>query len=167
MERLSVGSRAQVTADFSPDGKSLVFNSPVGPPFDIGVLSLEGQRQEKMLLESTLFSEANGNVSRDGRWLAYQSNESGRDEIYLAPFPEVTASKRQVSAQGGTRPLWSKDGRELFYYVAPDTIMSVAARSVRCPHSANRPSSSKVRTPSPSTLAVTTTSRPMASAFSF
>jgi serine/threonine-protein kinase len=126
VERLSVGSRAQVTADFSPDGKSLVFGSPINPPFDIGVLSLEGPRQEKMLLESTLFSETNGNVSRDGRWLAYQSNESGRDEIYLAPFPDVTASKRQVSTQGGTRPLWSKDGRELFYYVGPDTIMSVA-----------------------------------------
>src|SRR5262249_22048591 len=64
-------------------------------------------------------------ISHEGHWLAYQSNESGRDDVYLAPFPDVTGSKRPVSTQGGTRPLWSKNDRELFYYVAPDTIMSV------------------------------------------
>lgn len=60
--------------------------------------------------------------------MAYASNESGRFEIYLRPFPKVDASRRQVSTGGGTRPLWSRDGRELFYHVAPDTIMAVPVR---------------------------------------
>jgi serine/threonine-protein kinase len=125
-ERLSIGSTMQGPASFSSDGKHLVFTTPTTPPFDIGVLSLEGERREEMLFK-TPFSEANAALSPDGRWLAYQSNESGRDEVYLSPFPDVHSSKRKVSNNGGTRPVWSKDkeGRELFYYVAPDTIMAV------------------------------------------
>ena len=101
---------------------------PMSPPFHLGMLILEGERREEMLLK-TKFSEANGEVSPDGRWLAYESNESGQGEVYLAPFPGVNTSKRQVSTDGGTRALWSKDGRELFYYVAPDTIMAVPVTS--------------------------------------
>ena len=123
-QRLSVGSIPQIPTSFSPDGKRLVFIAPLGFPFDIGMLSLDGERREDMLLE-TSFSEANGVVSPDGHWLAYDSNESGRFEVYLRPFPDVNASKRPVSVGGGTRPLWSNDGRELFYYVDPGTIMAV------------------------------------------
>jgi hypothetical protein len=70
---------------------------------------------------------------RAWRWkavdeLAYESDESGQAEVYLAPFTDVNTAKRQVSTRGGTRPLWSKDGRELFYYLAPDTIMALAVR---------------------------------------
>src|SRR5439155_15579301 len=54
--------------------------------------------------------------------------ESGRDEVYLRPFPAVETGRQQVSTGGGTRPLWSRNGRELFYYVAPDTIMAVPVR---------------------------------------
>jgi serine/threonine-protein kinase len=123
-ERLSVGSATQGPASFSPDGKRLVFDTPLTAPFDIGLLTLDGKRHEEMLIK-TKFSEGNGMVSRDGQWLAYESTESGRSEVYLAPFPNVAAQKIPVSNGGGTRPLWSKDGRELFYYVTPDTIMSV------------------------------------------
>ena len=80
-----------------------------------------------MLLHSTA-SETNGEISPDGRWLAYESNESGRPEIYVRPFPNVETARHQVSTGGGTRPLWSRTGRELFYYVAPDTIMAVPVR---------------------------------------
>jgi serine/threonine-protein kinase len=124
MERLSVGSTSQGPVSFSPDGKRLVFITPVGGPYDLGVLSLDGSRREDVLLK-TSFNELNALVSPDGRWLAYESDESARSEIYLSPFPEITASKRQVSTNGGSRPLWSKDGRELFYYVPPGTIMAV------------------------------------------
>ena len=126
-ERLSVGSTIQGPSSFSPDGKRLVFNAPLTPPYDIGMLSLDSERREEMLLK-TKFSESGGVVSPDGRWLAYESHESGQSEIYLAPFPNVNASKQQVSTRGGTRPLWSKDGRELFYYVTPDTIMALPVR---------------------------------------
>jgi len=70
----------------------------------------------------------NGVVSTDGHWLAYESDESGRSEIYVRPFPNVETKRIQVSAGGGTRPLWSPTGRELFYYMAPDTIMAVSVR---------------------------------------
>jgi serine/threonine-protein kinase len=125
-QRLSVGSMVQGPNSLSKDGKRLVFTTPTTPPFDIGVLGLEGDRREEMLFK-TPFSETNAALSPDGRWLAYQSNESGRDEVYLSPFPDVHSSKRPVSNNGGTRPVWSKDknGHELFYYVAPDTIMAV------------------------------------------
>ena len=57
----------------------------------------------------------NGEVSPNGQWLAYESNESGRLEIYVRPFPNVGAWKRQVSTNGGTQPLWARNGQELFY----------------------------------------------------
>jgi eukaryotic-like serine/threonine-protein kinase len=127
-ERLSVGSAIQGPVSFSPDGKRLVFDTPMNYPHDIGMLNLEGERRAEMLLK-TKFDEGNGTVSPDGRWLAYQSDESGQFEVYLASFPDVTAAKRQVSTRGGSRPLWSKDGRELFYYVAQDSaIMALSVR---------------------------------------
>ena len=83
-----------------------------------------------MLLHSAA-NENNGEISPDGRWLAYESNESGRAEVYVRPFPNVETARHQVSTGGGTRPLWSRTGRELFYYVAPDTIMAVSVRLAR------------------------------------
>ena len=67
----------------------------------------------------------NGEISPDGHWLAYESNESGRAEVYVRPFPNVETALRPVSTGGGTRPVWSRNGRELFYFVEPDTIMAV------------------------------------------
>ncbi|MEQ8302087.1 MAG: hypothetical protein RIB47_01755, partial [Cyclobacteriaceae bacterium] len=62
--------------------------------------------------------------SPDGRWIAYQSDESGQNEIYIRPFPGPGA-KWQVSTTGGTRPHWRGDGKELFYYGANSSVMSV------------------------------------------
>ncbi len=70
-------------------------------------------------LPQTKFDERNGVVSRDGRWLAYESNRSGSFEIYVRPFPNG-GSQEQVSTAGGTRPLWAANGKELFY-VGADT----------------------------------------------
>jgi hypothetical protein len=61
------------------------------------------------------FAQLDPQVSPDGRWLAYQSDESGRFEIYVRPYPDVLAGRRQVSAGGGTSPRWSRDGGELFF----------------------------------------------------
>ena len=66
------------------------------------------------LFQST-FDEVNGEISPDGRWLVYQSNESGKDEICVRPFPSVDRARWQVSAGGGAAPMWSRNGRELFY----------------------------------------------------
>jgi Tol biopolymer transport system component len=122
-ERLSVSETPQLPLSFSPDGKRLVFSTPLNSPGNLGVLSLDDHKEA--LLLDTGFDESNGVLSPDGRWLAYQSDESGKSEIYLAPFPDVHASKRPVSSGGGTRPLWRPDGRELFYYVEPRTIIAV------------------------------------------
>jgi Tol biopolymer transport system component len=77
-------------------------------------------------------SEESATLSPDGRWLAYQSNETGEFEIYVRPFPDLEASRRQVSTNGGTRPRWSRSGRELFYYVSgggTGGLMAVAVNS--------------------------------------
>ena len=94
----------------STEGR-LVFDQAPG---DIGVLTVEGDRTVEMLLE-TEFQESVPALSPDGRWIAYQSNESGEPEIYVQPFPNVDDGKWQVSTSGGFDPVWSPDGRQLFF----------------------------------------------------
>jgi hypothetical protein len=72
----------------------------------------------------TPFNEVGGRFSPDGRWIAYQSNESGRNEVYVAPFPGP-GGKWQLSTAGGAFPRWRRDGREL-YYLAPDNKLMTA-----------------------------------------
>jgi serine/threonine-protein kinase len=76
------------------------------------------------LLE-TSFVEQNAEVSPSGQWLAYQSNESGRDDVYVRPFPDVGAGRWLVSTNGGRAPLWSRSGQELFYVTLEGAVMSV------------------------------------------
>jgi serine/threonine-protein kinase len=64
-------------------------------------------------------------VSPDGRWLAYEANDSSRYEIYVRPYPEVNSGHWQVSTTGGTRPLWERNGQELFYVAPTGAIMRV------------------------------------------
>jgi serine/threonine-protein kinase len=129
LEALTREQRGAFPNSFSPDGKRLVFSQPPGtPPRDLGVVALDGDRKAELIVKST-FNEANGEISPDGRWLAYQSNESGRDEIYVRPFPDVTSGRWQVSNGGGTRPLWARNGRELFYYLEPGTVITVPIES--------------------------------------
>jgi serine/threonine-protein kinase len=108
---------------FSPDGTQLLFTS-VAVPRDINVVKLEGERKAETLFQ-TSFSEYNPEISPDGRWMAYESDESGRAEVYVRPFPNVNAGRWQISTGGGTRPLWNPNGRELFYFLAPGTLMAV------------------------------------------
>ena len=68
--------------------------------------------------------ERNGEVSPDGRWLAYESDESGRSEVYVRPFPAVASGRWQVSTGGGTRPFWAHDGRELFFNGGADGALT-------------------------------------------
>jgi eukaryotic-like serine/threonine-protein kinase len=103
-------------SDWSRDGKYLLYSVPIpgGPSRQIFALALEGERKPSLIVERG----AAGKLSPDGRWLAYQSSESGRGEIYVMPFGggqgkwQVSASG---SAPGGGRPQWSKDGKELYY----------------------------------------------------
>jgi len=65
-------------------------------------------------------------ISPDSRWLAYVSDESGSDEVYVRPFPDVARAKWQVSLQGGTEPVWAHNGRELFYRSPAGDMVSAA-----------------------------------------
>jgi len=117
--------RVIIPWSFSRDGKILALMeftlSPLG--FDIGMLSMEGKRGMKELLREKHF-ELEPQISPDGRYLAYQSDESGKGEIYVRSFPDVNKGKWQVSSNGGGSPLWSPDGRELFYR-SGDATMAV------------------------------------------
>jgi serine/threonine-protein kinase len=125
VERLTESPNAQFPTSFSPDGTRLVFRdqTPDGAS-DIGVLALEGEPRATPLMQ-TAYAEWNPELSPDGRWIAYQSNESGREEIYVRPFPKVEAGRWQVSTRGGTRPVWARNGRELFYLVGQGRVMAV------------------------------------------
>jgi serine/threonine-protein kinase len=111
-EQLTTGPY-RVPTSVTSEGKTIVFRQGgAGDNLDIGMVRLEGEGEPEMLHE-TSFNEHTPKVSPDDRWLAYVSNESGRDEIYVTRFP--TGGKWQISTEGGREPAWSRDSRELFY----------------------------------------------------
>jgi eukaryotic-like serine/threonine-protein kinase len=128
-ERLTDRSTLQVPTSFTPDGTRLIFfEQGAGSKPALGVVNLTGDRHADPLLPGPQ-AALNGEVSPDGKWLAYQSDESKQaDEVYVRPFPNVDGGRVQVSIGGGTSPAWARSGRELFYYVAPGKIMAVSVQ---------------------------------------
>ena len=122
-ERLLSGNWPNYPFSWSPDGKVLAFVS-VNPTTlqDIRVLSVDQKGASKPFLE-TQFREGAPAFSPDGKWIAYVSDESGRFEIYVRPFPGP-GEKWPISLEGGNEPVWPRNGRELFYR-AGDTMMAV------------------------------------------
>ena len=110
--------------DWSPDGKLLAFQS-LNPrtKWDLWVLPLAGDRNATPFLRSEA-NETGGRFSPDGRWMAYASDETGRDEVYVVPFPGP-GGKWQVSSEGGAQPRWERDGKELFFLARDRKLMSV------------------------------------------
>jgi Tol biopolymer transport system component len=110
---------------WSPDGRFVLYGNFGGPStgIDLRVLPLSGDRKTSVFLQ-TPFNEGEGRFSHDGRWIAYASNESGRSEVYVTPFPQPSG-KWQISTAGGTSPRWRRDGREM-YYLAPDNRLMSA-----------------------------------------
>ncbi len=99
----------------APDGRTLAYvESTPETGWDLHSVALEGEPVLQPLLAGD-FQETNPQISPDGRWLAYASDESGQREIYVSPFPNAAEGKWRVSRDGGTEPLWAEDGRELFY----------------------------------------------------
>jgi Tol biopolymer transport system component len=117
-DRLAPSEFQQAPGAWTPDGKTLLFmQCDPATGFDIWTLPLEGDRKPHPFLQ-TPFNEQYADLSPDGRWLAYVSNQSGRAEVYLQPYPGPGA-RQQISVDGGTAPAWSRDGRELFYITTP------------------------------------------------
>jgi len=116
---------------FSPDGQRLAFAElGVDTSFDLWTLPLDMSDPEHPkpgkpeLFLRTPFNEAEPAFSPDGRWIAYTSNESGRNEVYVRPSGTASGSgKWQISTGGGTNPIWSRNGRELFYETGDNRIM--------------------------------------------
>lgn len=112
--------------DWSADGQYLIYTVAAEEThLDIWYLKRKGasQEYEQAVLLQTPYRELSGKLSPDGRYLAYVSNESGRYEVYVQPFPEGSG-KWQVSVNGGGQPRWSRDGKTLFY-VQDTTLFSV------------------------------------------
>ena len=128
VQRLTVSDKTQFPTTVSPDGKRLVFfeyHPQTGR--DLGVRLMDGDGTVEPLL-TTEFQERNAEISPDGRWMAYESDASGQWEVFVSPFPGVEEGQSQVSTGGGTRPLWARDGSELFYLDSSGRLMSVAVR---------------------------------------
>jgi len=108
----------------TPDGRTVVFEQRGGGDGEIGMLNVDGERTSFLLLEGN-FAERNAALSPDGRWLAYQSDESGEWQVYVRPFPDVNAGRWQVSTDGGQWPVFNPSANELFFR-GPSGVMALA-----------------------------------------
>jgi hypothetical protein len=115
--------------DWSPDGRFLLYQKSANEP-DLWVLPMTGEDRKPRPYLQTEFVELDGRFSPDGRFVAYSSNESGRFEVYVRPFPDAQKGKWMVSKGGGSQPRWRRDGKELFY-VSPDSKLMTASVSTR------------------------------------
>jgi len=131
-QRLTDGKTMQVPCSFSPDGKWLAYDQR-SADFRVSeayTVPVEGDRDHPRLGKAEAFvrSPSAGTLpafSPDGRWLAYSSNESGDRELYVRPFPGP-GGRSQISTGGGSHPIWSRDGRKLFFLTPGKRIMVVA-----------------------------------------
>lgn len=103
-------NQLQTPNAFTPDGTQLVYVSAG----DIYLQTLNTDAPPKPLIQGA-FIERRADISPDGKFIAYQSDETGRFEVYVRPFPDVDAGKWQVSNEGGERPKWNPEGGELFF----------------------------------------------------
>ena len=133
-QHLIAARRGQRPSAISPDGKRLLFEQQT-PAFsyDLMVLSLDdpsistgaGARTSPLL--DTPSDERNASFAPDGRWIAYESNKSGQFQVYVKPFPNVDDAEHQISNEGGRAPVWSPNGRELFF-VRRSALMAAAVQ---------------------------------------
>jgi eukaryotic-like serine/threonine-protein kinase len=123
-ELLLKEKRSTYPQDWSRDGRFLLF-SAMDPKTgsDLWLLPLEGTRTPKPLLQ-TPFNEAEARISPDGRYLAFASDESGRAEVYVRPL-NSSGEQWQISRQGGSKPEWRRDGKELFYLAEDRKLMAL------------------------------------------
>jgi serine/threonine-protein kinase len=128
-ERVMPGDSTQVDeAQWSADGRWLVYRTGVSD--DVRDLFARGTGTDttEITISASKFDEYSPALSPDGRWVAYVSIESGREEVYVRPFPNTSDARWQVSTEGGAAPAWSHSGKELFYITADAQLRSVAVQ---------------------------------------
>jgi Tol biopolymer transport system component len=106
-----------------------------GTDYDVWAFST-GDRSKRAIVSEPTTAQMGSRFSPDGKWLAYQSNETGRHEIYVEPFPR-TGTRTKISDAGGERPVWSPDGREIFY--DKDATLYAASITATAPFTARPP----------------------------
>jgi hypothetical protein len=128
IEELKSGIADASPLDWSKDGRYLIEQTytPL-TRFDLWVVPLVGDGKPFPYLQTT-FNEHHARLSPNGQWLAYASDENDRNEIYVQSFPSP-GSKRQISRNGGTFPVWSRDGTQLFYFGDDRTMMAVEVKA--------------------------------------
>ena len=121
-------AQPKFATDWSPNGRLLLyFSAEQKTGFDIWALAIDGDRKPFPIVQ-TNFDERLAQFSPDGNWIAYESNESGRFEIYVRPFAgsqSKAGSKLPISTNGGSQVRWRRDGKELFYIALDGRLMSV------------------------------------------
>jgi Tol biopolymer transport system component len=127
--RLTRAAAIQYATDFSPDGGTLLFRAFSNDTgWDLFTVPTSGDAGVTQRLLQTRANESDARLSPDGRTLAYTSDDSGRSEVYVTGFPEAQG-RQQVSSGGGARPMWRRDGRELFFVGADNRLMTAAVTS--------------------------------------
>jgi serine/threonine-protein kinase len=139
VDRLTTSANSQWPTSITPDGRHVVgFEAGPRTTGDVVVFPLTspasrpGSGVNASLLEAlveTRFKGAHPDISPNGRYVAYRSSESGRNEVYVRPFPQVDSGSWQISTRGGTRPAWARSGRELFYVDESMTLIGVPVRT--------------------------------------
>jgi Tol biopolymer transport system component len=120
--------RAKYTADWSPDGRFILLRViDAKSNLELWALPVAGDRKAFPFLKPA-FGVSHGQFSPDGRWVAYASNESGKWDVFVSPFPGPGGNWK-VSAAGGSEPRWRRDGRELFYLAPDGKIMAVEVKT--------------------------------------
>jgi Tol biopolymer transport system component len=133
-DRVLIKSSKQLwTPAWSPDGRLLAVAERTPSSSRILLVPVDAPDQAAPLVGAEGFSQIMPQFSPDGHWIAYGSDETGHQEVYVRPFPDVNLGKWAVSTDGGAQPRWRADGHEIFYMRPPNQIVSVPVEG----HAAN------------------------------